>query len=99
MKYISTRNRFERNLILREVFIKGLAEDGDLFIPKLVPKISEERIIKIKQVKLQRFSERNYFICLVREQLTKKNYLKLLTNPILSLVKKMLLKYQILVNA
>ena len=51
MKYISTRNNL-KEFNFSEVFIKGLAEDGGLFIPKTVPKISNEE--------LQRFSKLNY---------------------------------------
>ena len=51
MKYISTRNN-SKEFNFSEVFIKGLADDGGLFIPKTVPKLSNE--------KLQRFSNLNY---------------------------------------
>ena len=51
MKYISTRNS-SKEFNFSEVFIKGLADDGGLFIPKTVPKLSNEA--------LQRFSKLNY---------------------------------------
>ena len=51
MKYISTRNS-SKEFNFSEVFIKGLADDGGLFIPKTVPKLSNEE--------LQRFSKLNY---------------------------------------
>ena len=51
MKYTSTRNR-SKEFNFSEVFIKGLADDGGLFIPKTVPKLSNEA--------LQRFSKLNY---------------------------------------
>ena len=51
MKYTSTRNR-SKEFNFSEVFIKGLADDGGLFIPKTVPKLSNE--------KLQKFSKLNY---------------------------------------
>jgi threonine synthase len=51
MKYTSTRNR-SKEFNFSEVFIKGLADDGGLFIPKTVPKLSNEE--------LQRFSKLNY---------------------------------------
>jgi len=51
MKYTSTRNR-SKEFNFGEVFIKGLADDGGLFIPKTVPKLSNEE--------LQRFSKLNY---------------------------------------
>ena len=49
MKYISTRNSL-KEFDFSEVFIKGLAEDGGLFIPKLVPKISEEKLLKLSKL-------------------------------------------------
>ena len=51
MKYISTRNS-SKEFNFSEVFLKGLADDGGLFIPKIVPKLSNEA--------LQRFSKLNY---------------------------------------
>ena len=51
MKYISTRNS-SKEFNFSEVFIKGLADDGGLFIPTTVPKLSNEE--------LQRFSKLNY---------------------------------------
>jgi len=51
MKYISTRNS-AKEFNFSEVFIKGLADDGGLFIPKEVPKLSNEE--------LKRFSKLNY---------------------------------------
>ncbi|HJN84072.1 MAG TPA: threonine synthase [Candidatus Pelagibacter bacterium] len=51
MKYTSTRNN-SKEFNFSEVFIKGLAEDGGLFIPKTVPKLSNEE--------LQRFGKLNY---------------------------------------
>ena len=51
MKYISTRNT-QKEFNFAEVFIKGLADDGGLFIPKIVPKLSNDE--------LKRFSKLNY---------------------------------------
>ena len=51
MKYISTRNS-SKEFNFSEVFIKGLADDGGLFIPTTVPKLPSEE--------LQRFSKLNY---------------------------------------
>ena len=51
MKYISTRNN-SKEFNFSEVFIKGLADDGGLFVPKTVPKLSNKE--------LQRFSKLNY---------------------------------------
>ena len=43
MKYISTRNG-SKEFNFTEVFIKGLADDGGLFIPKTTPKLSEQEL-------------------------------------------------------
>ena len=43
MKYISTRNN-SKEYTFEEVFIKGLAEDGGLFIPKSVKKYTKEEL-------------------------------------------------------
>jgi threonine synthase len=51
MKYISTRNG-SKEFNFTEVFIKGLADDGGLFIPKTTPKLSEQE--------LERLSKLNY---------------------------------------
>ena len=43
MKYISTRDN-SKEYSFEEVFVKGLADDGGLFIPKSVKKYSEEEL-------------------------------------------------------
>ena len=43
MKYVSTRNN-QKEFNFKEVFIKGLADDGGLFVPKLLKKYTEEEI-------------------------------------------------------
>ena len=43
MKYISTRNSKE-TFEFKEVFIKGLADEGGLFIPESLRKYSETEI-------------------------------------------------------
>ena len=49
MKYISTRdNTKEYNF--EQVFIKGLADDGGLYVPKTLKKFSAEELIKLKNL-------------------------------------------------
>jgi len=48
MKYISTRNGL-KEFNFTEVFIKGLAEDGGLFIPKTTPKLSEQELERLRK--------------------------------------------------
>ena len=43
MKYVSTRNN-QKEFNFKEVFIKGLAEDGGLFVPKSIKKFTEEEM-------------------------------------------------------
>ncbi len=46
MKYISTRDN-SKEFDFNEVFIKGLSDDGGLFIPKTNPKLSEQELLKL----------------------------------------------------
>ena len=52
MKYISTRNS-SKTFNFKEVFIKGLADDGGLFIPKSLNKFSEAKIDSFKKLSYQ----------------------------------------------
>ena len=49
MKYISTRDR-SKNFEFSEVFIKGLADDGGLFIPETLHKYTESEISEFKEL-------------------------------------------------
>ena len=49
MKYISTRNG-SKEFNFTEVFIKGLADDGGLFIPKKIPSLSEQELEKLSRL-------------------------------------------------
>ena len=40
MEYISTRNT-QKSFSFRDVFLKGLAPDGGLFVPKNLPKYNQ----------------------------------------------------------
>ena len=46
MKYISTRNNYKK-YNFREVFIRGLAPDGGLYIPLNIPKYSSTKLKKM----------------------------------------------------
>ena len=52
MEYISTRNS-SKTFNFKEVFIKGLADDGGLFIPKNLNKFSEAEIDSFKKLSYQ----------------------------------------------
>ena len=49
MKYISTRNN-KKTFEFKDVFIKGLADDGGLFIPESISKYSETEINSFKKL-------------------------------------------------
>lgn len=51
MKYFSTRN-CDKRYSFEEVFIKGLAEDGGLFIPEKIPKVNLNEMSKMTFNKL-----------------------------------------------
>ena len=47
MEYISTRNT-EKSFSFDDVFIKGLAPDGGLFVPKNIPILPSKEILSLK---------------------------------------------------
>ena len=49
MKYVSTRNSSD-SFKFEDVFIKGLADDGGLFIPKSLHKYSQKDLLKFKNL-------------------------------------------------
>jgi len=60
MKYISTRNN-SKEFSFEEVFIKGLADDGGLFIPKSLKKYSEEELKTLSTLNYQDLSKKIIF--------------------------------------
>jgi len=55
MKYISTRSK-EKEYSFGEVFLKGLAEDGGLYVPKSLKKYSKEELINLKKLNYNELS-------------------------------------------
>ena len=49
MNYISTRNN-QKNFTFKEVFLKGLADDGGLFVPKSVKQYKKEELDNLKDL-------------------------------------------------
>jgi len=49
MNYISTRNS-QKNFTFKDVFLKGLADDGGLFVPKLIKPFKEEELDNLKNL-------------------------------------------------
>ena len=60
MKYISTRNN-SNEYSFEEVFIKGLADDGGLFIPKSLKKYSEEELKTLRTLNYQDLAKKIIF--------------------------------------
>ena len=57
MKYISTRDN-SKEYSFEEVFIKGLADDGGLFVPKEVKKYSAEEIKALSNLSYQNLAKK-----------------------------------------
>ncbi len=49
MNYISTRNN-QKNFTFKEVFLKGLADDGGLFVPKSIKQYKKEELDNFKNL-------------------------------------------------
>ena len=50
MEYISTRNS-QKNFSFKDVFLKGLASDGGLFVPKKIPSFTSQELKKLKKIR------------------------------------------------
>ncbi len=61
MKYISTRNE-SKEFNFTEVFIKGLADDGGLFIPKTIPAISEQHLLSLSKLNYKDLAKEIIFL-------------------------------------
>ena len=61
MKYISTRNGL-KEFNFTEVFIKGLADDGGLFIPKTNPELSEEELLRLSKLNYKNLAKEIIFL-------------------------------------
>ena len=57
MKYISTRDN-SKEYSFEDVFIKGLADDGGLFIPKEVKKYSTEELESLSVLSYQELAKK-----------------------------------------
>ena len=55
MKHISTRNN-SKEFNFSEVFIKGLADDGGLYVPKSLKKYSTEELLELKNLNYNELS-------------------------------------------
>ena len=55
MEYISTRNT-EKNFSFKDIFLKGLAPDGGLYVPKKTPYYSIKDLEKLKDLSYEELS-------------------------------------------
>ena len=60
MKYISTRNN-SKEYSFEEVFIKGLADDGGLFVPKTIKRYTEEELKGLSNLSYQDLAKKILF--------------------------------------
>ena len=49
MKYISTRDN-SKELNFEDIFIKGLADDGGLYVPKSLKKYNSKELFELKNL-------------------------------------------------
>ena len=49
MNYVSTRNN-QKNFTFKDVFLKGLADDGGLFVPKSIKQFKKEELDELKKL-------------------------------------------------
>ena len=56
MHYVSTRNN-SNSFKLEDVFIKGLAEDGGLFVPKSLHKYNQKDLLKFKNLEYKELAK------------------------------------------
>ena len=61
MKYISTRNGL-KEFNFTEVFIKGLADDGGLFVPKTTSELSEQELLKLSKLNYKDLAKEIIFL-------------------------------------
>ncbi len=55
MKYISTRSK-EKEYSFGDVFLKGLADDGGLYVPKSLKKYSSQELLELKNLNYNELS-------------------------------------------
>ena len=57
MEYISTRN-IQKTFSFKDVFLKGLAPDGGLFVPKKIPSYSSQELEKLRDLSYRDLAEK-----------------------------------------
>ena len=91
MKYISTRSK-EKEYSFGEVFLKGLADDGGLYVPKSLKKYNSQELSKLKNLNYNEISTEiiNQFSSdfISKKELSyliKKSYLKFRENEVVKI--------------
>ena len=64
MRYVSTRDT-SKSFEFKDVFIKGLADDGGLFIPETVVKYDENEIRDLKKLSYSELAKKLFIHLLV----------------------------------
>tara|TARA_Y100000590_G_scaffold332115_1_gene377581 strand:- start:5151 stop:6530 length:1380 start_codon:yes stop_codon:yes gene_type:complete len=86
MEYISTRNA-EKTFSFKDVFLKGLAPDGGLFIPKNIPKYTLEELENLRDLSYRELATKIiYKFC--KEEFSEKAIQDLVNNSYKSFRKK-----------
>ena len=71
MDYISTRNK-SKIFSFKEIFLKGLAPDGGLFIPKKIPLYSLKDLEKLRNLSYKELASKIIFqrlnVCLLKRK-------------------------------
>jgi len=60
MEYISTRNS-QKTFTFKEVFLKGLAPDGGLFVPKKIPLYAPQELEKFRNLSYEELATKIIF--------------------------------------
>ena len=81
MNYISTRNK-SKIFSFKEIFLKGLAPDGGLFIPKKIPLYSLKDLEKLRNLSYKELASKIIFKFCSKE--FKENEIKNLINKLTS---------------
>ena len=61
MEYISTRNT-KKSFSFKDVFLNGLASDGGLFVPKLIPVYNTNDLEKLKNLSYRDLATKIIFV-------------------------------------
>ena len=78
MEYISTRNK-EKVFSFQDVFLKGLAPDGGLFVPKKIPSLTNQELINYKSFSYNKLAL-NIILKFCRDEFDEKDVKEIINN-------------------